>query len=58
MAQPGAALGSEQLWVLLQRLGDHELQTTLSGEAKGKKEKSQLSQNRAREDWKNILFTI
>lgn len=57
MAQPGAALGSEQLWVLLQRLRDHQLQTTLSGEARGKK-KSQLSQNRARKDWKNILFTI
>lgn len=31
-------LGLEQLWVLLQRLRDHKLQTTLSGEAGGKKE--------------------
>lgn len=31
-------LGLEQLWILLQRLTDHELQTTLSGEAGGKKE--------------------
>lgn len=37
MAQPGAALGSELLW-MLQRLRDHELQTMLSGEARGKKE--------------------
>lgn len=37
MAQPGAALGSEQLWLLLQRLRDHKLQTTLSGEARGGK---------------------
>lgn len=37
MAQPGAALGSEQLW-MLQRLRDHKLQTTLSGEARGKEE--------------------
>lgn len=38
MAQPGAAPGSEHLWLLLQRLRDHELQTTLSGETRGKKE--------------------
>lgn len=40
-------LGREQLWVLL-----HELQRPRD------EKKSQLSQDRAREDQKNILFTI
>lgn len=44
MAQPGAAPGSEHLWVLLQRLRDHELQSTLSGEARGKKETPTLAE--------------
>lgn len=58
MVQPGAALGSGQLWVLLQRLGDHELQTTLSREARGKKEISTLTEQGERRLEKSSIHRL
>lgn len=50
MAQPGAALGSEQLWVC--RGSETTSFRPRSQERQGGKKKSQFSQNKVRGDWK------